>query len=1501
MANITEGALEKITLTLVNDDVNGLKGFVSTDAQRNKVCIASVVYGRVVVVNESPFWLVAAKTDGSNPACNDPRPGSGIPVGVVDCGEKLVLNVKNSDVLEGAPLKGKPLLQISPLKPAAEYTTVKTSIEKVVPESSDDSSQLLELRTQQQLPDDVPMPAPQNSCACAQRIALGCVLDFSCCYAACCPYPKQNFALPPGAGFDGISGVITCARTCLAEYTTVKTSAASVQSCDDFTATASCEDCNAQWTEWDEQGGCKGVSLPISDPCMRHEHGILLTGETFFVGGKYNEEATFWLDSTNKEVESGKWKLYNAVQAGAARKAARKGLRDAMADESKTTFCFGGGQDDQVAALFSLPQEAKQITLVHKAGAIAIGNLVHDDSSPELDNWASWPQHQGRITPWIVAGKADTRGQEDTPTSKRRDGVAPLRVSYERMKDGKIQNFDYKPVKEWGDELESWGEQKKITSTPDLHTMPVRVRAQGGPQAKSIDFRDGPLSSFPAGDYSVVIGENYWSNSEDNQGVTCVQAIACVADVTERTPATATASYFHHRRDDNVLTIKVCTTANAKSLGRPHVYTYRRHDDQGEPVSSLKLSPGTPKWGKYVAGPNPGEGNRVAHSGSAWSWNIKTEVDSNIRLDFSREKVQPLNEKWTHLDGICISEVRTEDKVLTKVPFWLDTVCEAQAHDYTGYYNHFDHEGRVKCWGPVREWGPFLNTRRALSLKTCREGFKGWSKEAKGSLMVEITMKGDSDSARVLEHSFDANDGLNKAGLQTSVLFDSTSDGGTGSPPVSIAEEELESVKLTVAGTNIALCIEQVVYESVVLTNAPFLLDLKLPNDADRACGSRINSVYGDTGIQQCYTESRVMKVSKSRLALQQCDVGWAVEGGSAVGKEVEVKLQFTTTTRKRPASAAAPSSDGGEPVDNAGDDLSVSSVSKHVAWKPNQPPTEPLIIPLEHDDLKEIQIEVVSPKTMVCISEVRLGMYSEQVVVEKNSFLLVGKDNPACNQGAARIKMVAGAGGGSEGGSGGSSSSSRKVPCYDTTRRLPIPPHATAAELSAPQRKDEANEQRWRRSSQTKEGDEECPHKDGDEDEHVCGWWRDCEGDWGDWSDSECDTPEIGMKERKFKVRVEPSPEPLRGKDCTSKDGATEHKQREECNADCKGEWGPWGECEPPQAADEHEEAGGHEHAGRDHDSGVYIRRRYYIIDPKNKKKGKGKDCDFEDGQEDPHHTQRCDEGCDMIEKSKAKKMLSTSTSTTSTSTTPQRESEILEATTCDPKRVANAKEPDEPPDAFTAKSTGADYKKALARKGRKRVEGDRVKLRWEHLAYGKIKLDYNHEGGICISELRTVDADETASVLRTWTLVPFWLDKNCDRDGGDGKYYRGDGTEGQLKCWGTTREFGFGAGVENKRAISVTTCDNSTKLAGTKGGLSANVKMLRDGSEIMSQHVPHLDNDKHMVESSVVFVSEEELNTVSLALTAKNEDNGLGGHNGICISKLVYESVVLANFDFL
>eukprot|EP00391_Amoebophrya_sp_Ameob2_P008517 CAMPEP_0178985032 /NCGR_PEP_ID=MMETSP0795-20121207/1935_1 /TAXON_ID=88552 /ORGANISM="Amoebophrya sp., Strain Ameob2" /LENGTH=1009 /DNA_ID=CAMNT_0020675961 /DNA_START=137 /DNA_END=3166 /DNA_ORIENTATION=- len=800
-------------------------------------------------------------------------------------------------------------------------------------------------------------------------------------------------------------------------------------------ATTAVQDgCTGEWGDW--QGECRDhdgsgkmyrsrifhlttktktttVSLPIYNPCMPHENGTLLTGETFFVGGNFNEKNTFWLDSTNKQVASGqKWEKAD----GAAREDSRKALRDAMADDSKTTFCFGGGKNDQVASLIHLPQEAKQITLVHKAGATAIGTLDGDHSlGAELDKWGSWKNDDSSsISPWIVAGKADTRGK-GAPTDKRRDGVAPLRVSYERMTEH-VKSRMYKVAKiEWGDELDSWGEQKNPPPA-ELDTMSVRVRAPDGAQGKSIDFRDGPLSSFPAGDYSVVIGANYFGKltySDNNQGVTCVQAIACVADVTERTPATAsTASYFDHRRDDNVLTIKVCTT-DKEFLGKPKVFTYQRH----------------------FAGPDA-DPHEAQRGGSAWSWKITTEVDSNIRPDFSREHVQQLSTHWDHLQGICIAEVSTEDKVLTKVPFWLDTVCTANVqHDDAdkGYYNHFQHEGRVKCWGPVREWGPFFNTRRALSLRTCPavSGFAGWT-SGTPTLTVEITTKGNS---KRFSHSFQRTDGLQTAGLETSVLFDSTADGGS---PVSIAEEELNSVKLTVAGTNAALCIEQIVYESMVLTNAPLLLDFdrKLPSTNDPACSSsEIKGYNGATnlpGIKQCYTESRVMQVSKSRLELRRCAKGWAaIKGGRIVGEDKDdeqaVKLQFTT---RKPGDA----------------DHLESEEQVYATWKPSQDSAESLIIPfVESEDVKEIEIKVedTSEDVMVCISEVKLGVYSEEVVVEKNSFLMVNWDNPACDT--------------DHKGDGTVTRTTLKVSgldhettllCYDRTRRLRIPPrHATPPE----------------------------------------------------------------------------------------------------------------------------------------------------------------------------------------------------------------------------------------------------------------------------------------------------------------------------------------------------------------------------------------------------------------------------------------------------------------------
>eukprot|EP00392_Amoebophrya_sp_AT5.2_P012631 g12738.t1 len=264
-----------------------------------------------------------------------------------------------------------------------------------------------------------------------------------------------------------------------------------------------------------------------------------------------------------------------------------------------------------------------------------------------------------------------------------------------------------------------------------------------------------------------------------------------------------------------------------------------------------------------------------------------------------------------------------------------------------------------------------------------------------------------------------------------------------------------------------------------------------------------------------------------------------------------------------------------------------------------------------------------------------------------------------------------------------------------------------------------------------------------------------------------------------------------------------------------------------------------------------------------------------------------------------------------TKTFAVPSRKNgqKVLEATICDRKRVAAAKAPGENPrlEAFMAiNKTDDNSEVRLAWKGQRegKRNGDPVRLQWKAVrAEGVLRLEYkHHEGGICISELRTVDA-ETFAVLRTWTLVPFWLDKKCD--GGDNKYYHGDGNEGQLRCWGTTRE--FGAGFEDTRAISVTTCDDSTKLAGTKGNLKVTVTMKDDyktGRVIPNVH----DND---LESSVVLsgyemresqksIAEEELDRVTLALVDAKAEK-LQGQDGVCISKLVYESVVLANSDFL
>eukprot|EP00392_Amoebophrya_sp_AT5.2_P000782 g783.t1 len=134
----------------------------------------------------------------------------------------------------------------------------------------------------------------------------------------------------------------------------------------------------------------KLVTLPIENPCKKSsEKPYALKGKTFFVGKVHHSK---WKDKT----------------------------RAADEDESGATVCFGGGDDDQVAARFFLPCPTGQITIVHKSGAIAHGGTTPGvEQEIKLDNWAS---SNGNISPWIVAGKADKWG-----TTGDRRVMAPSR------------------------------------------------------------------------------------------------------------------------------------------------------------------------------------------------------------------------------------------------------------------------------------------------------------------------------------------------------------------------------------------------------------------------------------------------------------------------------------------------------------------------------------------------------------------------------------------------------------------------------------------------------------------------------------------------------------------------------------------------------------------------------------------------------------------------------------------------------------------------------------------------------------------------------------------------------------------------------------------------------------------------------------------------------------------------------------------------------------------
>eukprot|EP00392_Amoebophrya_sp_AT5.2_P015100 g15291.t1 len=187
-----------------------------------------------------------------------------------------------------------------------------------------------------------------------------------------------------------------------------------------------------------------------------------------------------------------------------------------MNDKSGTTFCFGGGPNDQVGAHIRLPRDTRQITLVWMNGKITCGG-----GGCEVSPWAS---RQGAISPWMIQGKANKYQNQLYPT------VAPVRGSYQDIK-------KYQPGTSWA----QLGHPTEPYKAPALgRSFKVWARAAtasvNGP--KSVDFRDEE-KKYAAGDYSIIHGENYFNYADsDNGGLVCIKAIAChVQPIHTTTPA----------------------------------------------------------------------------------------------------------------------------------------------------------------------------------------------------------------------------------------------------------------------------------------------------------------------------------------------------------------------------------------------------------------------------------------------------------------------------------------------------------------------------------------------------------------------------------------------------------------------------------------------------------------------------------------------------------------------------------------------------------------------------------------------------------------------------------------------------------------------------------------------------------------------------------------------------------------------------------------------------
>eukprot|EP00392_Amoebophrya_sp_AT5.2_P013067 g13178.t1 len=221
--------------------------------------------------------------------------------------------------------------------------------------------------------------------------------------------------------------------------------------------------------------------------------------------------------------------------------------------------------------------------------------------------------------------------------------------------------------------------------------------------------------------------------------------------------------------------------------------------------------------------------------------------------------------------------------------------------------------------------------------------------------------------------------------METSIVFDPGDWTDLSLSPSTIAEEELESVKLTTSGTCWGVCIDQVIYEADVLVQGvPFWLnDVDADDDGkkDWAVSQCESKKEGAT----CYPNTRTLQVSRARLEIQFCRTTVEQDEDKAV-----------LLVRGIP---------GG-----SGEDEHDKTIK--MVWNSKEPPH--MIPRLYDEDGKETtdwrlvtafervpkQVEIVldtksSTMRKICISEVALGLHSQRHVLNRDEFNLDQSGHP--------------------------------------------------------------------------------------------------------------------------------------------------------------------------------------------------------------------------------------------------------------------------------------------------------------------------------------------------------------------------------------------------------------------------------------------------------------------------------------------------------------------------